>query len=57
MRNFQASDIIGNDTKILVCPDNYNLRTTNHGAMIHEVLVSCKAYDVAMKARKLSSLG
>jgi hypothetical protein len=46
-----------NDTEILVCPDDYNLSTTNHGAMIQEVLVSCKAYDVEMKARKLSSLG
>jgi hypothetical protein len=43
-----------NDTEILVCADDDNLNTTNHGAMILELLVSCKVYDVEMKARKLS---
>lgn len=45
------------DTEILVCADDDNLNTTNHGALIHEMWVSCKAYDLEMKARKLSRLG
>jgi hypothetical protein len=45
-----------NDTEILVCADDDNLNTTNHGEMIQEVLVSCKTYNVEMKARRLSRL-
>jgi len=41
-----------NDTEILVCVDDDNLNTTNNG-----VWVSCKAYDLEMKARTLSRLG
>jgi hypothetical protein len=41
-----------NDTEIQVCANDDNLNTTHHAAMIQEVLVSCKAYDVEMKARK-----
>jgi len=39
------------------CFNDDKLITTNHGAMIQEVLLSCRAYDVKMKARKLSRLG
>jgi len=46
-----------NDTEILVCANDDNLNTTHHGAMTKEVLISCKAYGVQMKARKLSRLG
>jgi len=45
-----------NDTEILVCAIDDNLNMTYHVAMIQEVLVSCKAYDVEMKERKLSRL-
>jgi hypothetical protein len=45
------------DTEIVVCADYDNINTTHHGAMIQEMLVSCKVYDVEMKARKLSRLG
>jgi len=41
-----------NDTEIQVCANDDNLNTTHHGAMIQEVLVSCKSYGVEMKARK-----
>ena len=44
-------------TQRLGCNNNDNLNTTHHGAIIQEVLVSCKAYGVQMKARKLSRLG
>ena len=46
-----------NDTEIQVCANDDNLNTTHHGAMTKEVLISCKAYGVQMKARKLSRLG
>jgi len=46
-----------NDTEILVCADDDNLNSTNHGTMILKLLVYCKVYDVEMKARKLSRLG
>jgi hypothetical protein len=46
-----------NDTGIQGCAIYDNLNTTNHGAMIQEVLVSCKACDVEMEAQKLSRLG
>ena len=46
-----------NDTEILVCANDDNLNTTHHGAMTKEVLISCEAYGVQMKARKLSRLG
>ena len=41
-----------NDTEILVCAKDDNLNTTPNGALIQEVLVSCKSYGVEMKARK-----
>jgi len=41
-----------NDTEILVCANDDNLNTTNHGAMIKKMLFSCKAYDVELKDRK-----
>jgi len=41
-----------NDTEILVCTNDDNLNTTNHGALIQGLLVSCKAYDVEINARK-----
>jgi hypothetical protein len=44
-------------TVIQVCANDDNLNTTNHGAMIQEVLVYCKAYDLEKNARKLSRLG
>jgi len=40
-----------------MCANDDNLNTTNHGAMTLEVLVSCRAIDVEMNARKLSRLG
>jgi len=46
-----------NDTEILVCANDDNCNTTNHGAIIQELLVYFKAYDVEMKTRKLSGLG
>ena len=46
-----------NDTETQVCANDDNLNTTNHGSMIQEVLVSCKAYDVQIKARKLRRVG
>ena len=46
-----------NYTEIMVCANDDNLNTTNHGAMIQEVLISCKAYDVEMKVRKLRRWG
>jgi hypothetical protein len=46
-----------NDTEILLCANDDNLNTTHHAAMIQEVLASCKAYGVQMKARKYSRLG
>jgi hypothetical protein len=46
-----------NDTEILVCADDNNLNTTNRVERIQEVLVSCKAYNVEMKPRKLSKIG
>ena len=45
-------DLDMNDTEIHVCANEDNFNSTNYGAMIQEVLVSCKAYDVEMKARK-----
>ena len=39
--------------EILVCANVDNLNTTNHGAMIQEVLVSSKAKDVEMTERNL----
>ena len=46
-----------NDTETQVCANDDNLNTTNHGSIIQEVSVSCKAYDVEMKAQKLRRLG
>jgi len=46
-----------NDTEILVCANEDNFNTTHHGAIIQELLVNFKVYDVEMKTRKLSGLG
>jgi hypothetical protein len=45
------------DTEIMVCANDINLNTTNHGWIKQELLVYFKAYDVEMKTRKLSGLG
>jgi hypothetical protein len=49
-------DLYTNDTEIQVCANDDNLNTTHYGAMIQEVLVSCKTYDVETNSRKLRRL-
>ena len=46
-----------NDTEILVCAKDNNFNTTNHGAIIQELLIYFESHDVEMKTRKLSGLG